>query len=85
MGWDLWNQKVKEILYLDWANSVNTCGGFQEEQADMAEGGMWWKTRLKKENGVRSGDGLKVTLNCYKLTSRTTTESPEKFWKKGAT
>lgn len=51
---------------------------FLKEQADTAEvEGLWWKRRLETEDGIRSGDGLMVTLNCWKLTLDN--QSPEKL------
>lgn len=37
MGGICGNKKVKEIFYPDWEDSINTLGGFQEEQMDDVE------------------------------------------------
>jgi len=53
-GWDGGKQKVKEILYLDWENSMTVQGGFQEKHVDRAI------VKAVVEDDIESGEWSQV-------------------------
>lgn len=53
-GWDGGKQKVKEILYLDWENSMTVQGGFQEKHVDGAI------VKAVVEDDIESGEWSQV-------------------------